>query len=249
MNEYSIPEGTKAMIFAAGLGTRLKPFTDQHPKALFPIHGKPLLQRNIEHLKSHGIKDIIINIHHFADQIIDFIRIHDQFGINISFSHEEEEPLETGGGLKKASWFFADSNLPFVVINADILSNIDLHKMHAFHVMKNGIATLAATNRNSSRCLLQDDQHHLIGWKNMQTGEERISRSNCSYKPVAFSGIHIIKPEFISHLSQEEKFSIIDSYLDTAKNEDIFIYQHDGDIVVDVGKPDSIEVAERLFPL
>lgn len=263
MIPQSLPKGIKAMIFAAGLGTRLKPFTDLHPKALFPIHGKTLLQRNIEHLKSFGIEDIIINVHHFAEQIFDFIHTNNQFGININFSHEIEEALETGGGLKKASWFFTDTNMPFVVINADILSTIDLYKMYTFHTKQHGIATLAATSRNSSRVLIHDSEYRLVGWKNLKTGEERIARADnsspsteVSYpnpensrQEVAFSGIHIINPDFIKSLQEEGKFSIIDSYLEAAKSKDIFIYRHDGDLVVDVGKPESVAIAEKMFPV
>jgi NDP-sugar pyrophosphorylase family protein len=129
----TLPEGTKAMIFAAGLGTRLKPFTDQHPKALALVNHKPLLQRNIEYLRAAGIRDIVVNVHHFADQIISFLAQQENFGCNISISHEVEQPLETGGGLKKASGFFEGSSLPFIVMNADILTNMDLAKMYQFH--------------------------------------------------------------------------------------------------------------------
>ncbi len=132
----TIPKGTKAMIFAAGLGTRLKPFTDKHPKALAPVNGKPLLQRNIEYFAAAGIRDIIINVHHFADQVINFLHVNNNFGCNIVISHEIEEPLETGGGLKKAAWFFEASDLPFFVMNADILTNLDLEQFYAYHLQK-----------------------------------------------------------------------------------------------------------------
>lgn len=247
MNTQQLPKDTKAMIFAAGLGTRLKPYTDTHPKALFPVHGKPLLQWNIELLKSYGIRDIIINVHHFAEQIFDFIKLKDEFGINICFSHETDEPLETGGGLKKASWFFKDQNQPFFVINADILSNIDLFKMYCFHIEYHPAATLAVTSRDSSRVLLHNAENKLIGWKNIKSGEERISRRTDQPKQVAFSGIQIIHPVFFNYLSEEKKFSIIDSYLKTAKTETILMYHHDGDIIVDVGKPETVALAEKLF--
>lgn len=247
MNLQQIPIGTKAMIFAAGLGTRLKPYTDLHPKALLPIHGKPILQWNIEFLKSFGIKDIIINVHHFAEQIIDFIKFQEEFGIHISISHEIAEPLETGGGLKKAAWFFKETDQPFFVLNADILSNIDLHKMYGYHMEHHPIATLAVTSRNSSRVLLHDNENRLVGWKNIKSGEERISRKTDQPKEVAFSGIQIIHPAFLDYVQSEGKFSIIDSYLEVAKSDAILLFHHDGDIIVDVGKPESVAFAEKLF--
>lgn len=235
------------MIFAAGLGTRLKPFTDKHPKALAPVNGKPLLQRNIEYLKGFGIKDIIVNVHHFADQIIDFIENNGQFGIRISVSHEVEEPLETGGGLKKAAWFFEDSKHPFIVCNADILTDLDLRKMYAYHQQKKGLATLAITQRKTSRNFLFNDDHLLVGWENNKTGEQRISRNSIVTYPGAFTTIHVIEPRMIPLIPQSGKFSIIDTYLELAKTNDIYVYDHTGDLVVDVGKPESIRKAEELF--
>jgi N-acetyl-alpha-D-muramate 1-phosphate uridylyltransferase len=242
-----VPHGTKAMIFAAGLGTRLKPFTDKHPKALAPVNGKPLLQRNIEYLKQFGIKDIIVNVHHFADQIITFIEQNKQFGINISISHEVEEPLETGGGLKKAGWFFEDSKHPFVVCNADILTDLDLPKMYAYHQKKKGLATLAVTHRKTSRNFLFNDDNLLVGWENNKTGEHRISRASIVTYPGAFTTVHVIEPRMIPLIPQTGKFSIIDTYLELAKTNDIYVYDHTGDVVVDVGKPEQIQKAELYF--
>ena len=242
-----VPHGTKAMIFAAGLGTRLKPFTDKHPKALAPVNGKPLLQRNIEYLKQFGIKDIIVNVHHFADQIISFIEQNKQFGINISISHEVEEPLETGGGLKKAGWFFEDSKHPFVVCNADILTDLDLPKMYAYHQKKKGLATLAVTHRKTSRNFLFNDDNLLVGWENNKTGEQRISRASIVTYPGAFTTVHVIEPRMIPLIPQTGKFSIIDTYLELAKTNDIYVYDHTGDVVVDVGKPEQIQKAELYF--
>ncbi|HSF44427.1 MAG TPA: nucleotidyltransferase family protein [Chitinophagaceae bacterium] len=243
----NLPEGTKAMIFAAGLGTRLKPFTDQHPKALALVNQKPLLQRNIEYLAGFGIKDIVVNVHHFAEQVISFLAANNNFGLNIVISHEITEPLETGGGLKKAEWFFSESNLPFVVMNADILTDLDLGKMYRFHNDKKGIATLAVTNRTSSRNLLFDENHLLVGWENINSGEQKISRPGGIHFKGAFSGVHIIDPALLAMISREGKFSIIDTYLELAETENIFVFNHTGDEVVDVGKPESIIKAEKIF--
>ena len=242
-----LPAGTKAMIFAAGLGTRMKPFTEKHPKALAPVNGKALLQRNIEYLKSYGIRDIIVNVHHFADQIIRFLEKNRNFGLNITVSHEDVEPLETGGGLKKASWFFADCKSPFIVMNADILTDMDLDKMYTFHKKHKGLVTLAVTQRKTSRNFLFDEKQLLIGWQNNKTGEQRMARTSLITYPGAFTCVHIIEPEMPSLITQEGKFSIIDTYLELAKTNDIYLYDHTGDVVVDVGKPESIQRAEEFF--
>lgn len=242
-----IPPGTKAMIFAAGLGTRLKPFTNEHPKAIAPVNGKSLLQRNIEYFTSFGIREIIINIHHFPEQIIDLLHINNNFGCDIVISHEIEEPLETGGGLKKAGWYFEGSDLPFFVMNVDILTNLDLEELYGDHLKKNGLATLAVTNRKSSRSFLFDQDNLLCGWENNQTGEKKISRRNSPLHPLAFTCVHVINPAMLKMIQQEGKFSIIDTYLDLAKTHSIYGFDHSNDIVVDVGKPESITIAEKFF--
>jgi len=243
----SIPAGTRAMIFAAGLGTRLRPFTDHHPKALAPVRGKTLLQRNIEYLKSFGIRDIIVNVHHFADQIIGFLEANEGFGIHIGISHETEQPLETGGGLRKASWFFEEQSLPFVVMNADILTNMDLQGMYNYHKAHKGLATLAVTARSSSRGFLYNDAGLLTGWQNFLTGEQRIARQNGITSHGAFTCVHIIEPRMLGMMPPQGKYSIIDTYLDLARTHDIYLYDHTGDVVVDVGKPESIIEAEKYF--
>lgn len=237
---------TRAMIFAAGLGTRLKPWTDHHPKALAVVNGKPLLQRNIEYLKQLGITELIINVHHFADQVINFLKKNDQFGIQIEVSHEEEEPLETGGGLQKAAWFLQQAN-PFLVMNADILTDLDIKAMLSFHQKHNPLATLAVTNRSSSRAFLFDDKARLSGWQNSKTGEERIAVKAATYIPKAFSGIHLINPQLFSLLTESGKFSIVDVYLRLASAYPIMGYDHSGTKLIDVGKPESIAKAEELF--
>lgn len=243
-----LPPGTRAMIFAAGLGTRLKPFTDHHPKALAVVNGKPLLQRNIEYLQSFGIKDIIVNVHHFADQIEEFIRVNDGFGCRIELSHEAGEPLETGGGLLKAAPFFLDQSLPFVVINADILTNLDLMALYDAHTNAKPLATLAVTHRESSRNLLFNEAMRLVGWRNRKTGEEKMARPMVvEPTAMAFSAIHLIEPELLRLVRQTGKFSIIDTYLDLAKDHEILGFAHDGDLVIDVGRPESVSEAERFF--
>ena len=240
--------GMKAMLFAAGLGTRLKPFTDKHPKALAPVNGKPLLQRNIEYLASFGIHSFLINTHHFADQIADFLTANDDFGMQIVQSHEALQPLETGGGLMHAAWFFEQEEKPFVVMNADMLTNMDIGRMYAFHEKEKPMATLAVSSRQSSRHLLFDDTMTLCGWENSQTGEKRISRPlSTSLLPYAFSGIHIIEPSLLGHVTQRGKFSIIDMYLELAPYHALKGYRHEQDLIIDVGRPASITEAEKYF--
>jgi MurNAc alpha-1-phosphate uridylyltransferase len=236
----------KAMIFAAGLGTRFKPWTDQHPKALAVINGKSLLQRNVEYLQRYGITEIIVNVHHFAKQVIDAIQSNKGWGSNIIISHEEDELLETGGGLKKASWYL-DTN-PFVVINADVLTDMDLAKMLEYHHLHKSLATLAVTDRKTSRYFLFDDHNELCGWKNTKTGEEKITQKNIPLIQKAFSGIHIIDPRIFSLMTHDGKFSIVDTYLDLSKKESIKSFDHSGSKFVDVGKTEAVEVAEKLFP-
>jgi N-acetyl-alpha-D-muramate 1-phosphate uridylyltransferase len=235
----------KAMIFAAGLGTRFKPWTDHHPKALALVNSKSLLQRNIQYLQQYGIRDIIVNVHHFADQVTEAIASNKGWGSHISISDERAELLETGGGLKKASWFF-DAH-PFLVINADILTDLDLDKMITAHQQKKPLATLAVTNRASPRRFLFDEEDRLYGWENTKTGEKKIVSQEQVLLPKAFSGIHIIDPRIFSLIKQEGKFSIVDIYLDLSKTETILGFDHSGSKLVDVGRPESVAQAEKLF--
>jgi len=200
------------MILAAGLGTRLRPLTESMPKALVEVEGKPLLQHALEHVKRYGIRDVIVNVHHFPSQIRDFLRANDNFGIKISISDESDELLETGGGLKKASWFFNDDN-PFVVRNVDILSNLDLHAMARNHSLEKPLATLAIRNRNTSRYFLFNDTKRLCGWENIKTGEKRVSLECEELTPYAFSGIQILQPEIFSFITETGRFSLTDLYI------------------------------------
>ncbi|MFI5195067.1 MAG: NDP-sugar synthase [Chitinophagales bacterium] len=235
----------KAMILAAGLGTRFKPWTDQHPKALALINGKSLLERNILYLHRHGITEVLVNVHHFADQIIDAVETNDGWGSRITISDESDEVLETGGGLKKAAWFFTEA--PFVVMNADILTDLDLKTMISFHRQHSPLATLAVTDRVSSRYFLFNEKDRLCGWRNVKTGAARISFSAPVMREKAFSGIHILSPEIFPLMQQQGKFSIVDVYLELASSRQIIGFDHTGSKLVDVGKPEAVAMAEALF--
>jgi MurNAc alpha-1-phosphate uridylyltransferase len=236
----------KAMIFAAGLGSRLKPWTDHHPKALAVVNGKSLLQRNIAYLQKHRIDEVIVNVHHFADQIIDAIEKNKGWGSTVTISDESDAVLETGGGLKKAAWYFETEN-DFVVMNADILTDMNLSAMILQHQQQKSLATLAVSDRDTSRYFLFDEQQILCGWRNVKTGEEKISRNNTALMQKAFSGIHVINVELVKLIKQEGKFSMVDVYLDLAKTHIISSYDHTGAMLIDVGKPESIAKAEVIF--
>ena len=245
----------RAMILAAGLGTRLKPFTDHHPKALAMVNGKSLLQRNIEYLQSYGITEVIVNVHHFADQIINVIKDNNGWGSDVTISDESDEVLETGGGLLRAADYFNNEER-WLVMNADILTDLDLNKMIAADE-KNAevsegeiVATLAVTNRTTSRNLIFNAAGTLCGWKNNTTGEEKWSnplKDKSTAVPKAFSGIHIIHAPFFEALELRGKFSLIDAYLQIAKHYPVYYYDHSDGILLDVGKPESIEKAASLF--
>jgi MurNAc alpha-1-phosphate uridylyltransferase len=235
----------KAMILAAGLGTRFKPWTDKHPKALALINGKSLLERNIVYLQSFGIREVLINIHHFADQIREAITLHKGWGSHITISDETGQVLETGGGLKKAASYFDYGS--FVLMNADILTDLDLEAMAFYHEEKNPLATLAVTDRPSSRYFLFDKTLRLSGWRNSKTGEEKISMPGHALLEKAFSGIHLISPAIFPLMHQQGKFSIVDVYLELAANHAILGYDHSGSRLVDVGRIESVMVAEKLF--
>jgi NDP-sugar pyrophosphorylase family protein len=236
----------KAMIFAAGLGTRLKPFTDSNPKALAVVNGKTLLERNIRFLQGAGITNVVVNVHHFAHKIIDLLQDNNGFGSNITISDETTELLETGGGLMKAAPYFAGET-EFVVMNADVLTNLHLSDMIAAHQSSNAIATLAVMNRASSRQLLLDDTMTLCGWQNNATGEQKLPRQAPLLTPMAFSGIQIVTASLLADVPFTGKFSMIDVYLYHAAKNSIKGYNHTGDVFIDVGKPESIEKAANYF--
>jgi N-acetyl-alpha-D-muramate 1-phosphate uridylyltransferase len=261
MNEHSAPEApriTRAMILAAGLGTRFKPWTDQHPKALAPVNGKSLLQRNIEFLRRYGIEEVVVNVHHFADQIIEALGVKNGWGCRYRISDETAEVLETGGGLKKARPFLEGS--PFVLMNVDILTDMDLSAMIADHFRKRPLATLAVTDRVTSRYFLFDDRGQLCGWRNSTTGQERMARparaaagqpgmpGGTPLIQKAFSGIHVIDPAIFPLMTRDGKFSMVDLYPDLAADHPIRAHDHSRSRLIDVGKPESAEQAARLFP-
>ena len=238
----------KAMIFAAGLGTRLKPFTDHMPKALVPVGGTPMLEHVILKLKSAGVNEIVINVHHFAQQIIDFLKTKENFGIKIWISDETEELLDTGGGIKKAAPHFDE---PFMVHNADILSNVDLKVMYDYHVTSGNDATVLVSPRKTIRYLLFDKENQLQGWVNkdtLQTKPEGFVYQPEVQKEYAFGGIHIISPSLFEYMEGwTGKFSIIDFYLQTCHKAKIGGYVKDGLQLIDIGKLDTLAKAEDFI--
>ncbi len=237
---------TKAMVFAAGLGTRLKPFTDIHPKALFKVNGSTLLERNIAYLKRYGINDIVINVHHFAEQIIDYVALHNSWGIKITFSDESDFLLDTGGGLFKARPLLEDAE-NMVLYNADILTDLPLDKMMDFHLLHQPMATLSVSDRKSSRYFLFDSENRLSGWENIVSGEQKIKIHNIPLQQKAFSGIHIIHRSLFNTRDAIEKLSITDWYLELCKDQTILGYNDSTSTFIDVGKPASLGEAEKLL--
>lgn len=236
----------KAIIFAAGLGTRLRPLTDLCPKALVVLNGKPLLWHSIQFLKKSGINEVVVNVHHFADQIIDYLD-KENFGITIHISAESEELLDTGGGLLKARNFL-DGSKPFVACNVDVISSIDLNNAIVYHNQHNPLATLVVRKRETSRYFMFDKEMSLSGWKNMETGENRISNTAFEHSiPFAFSGIQIIAPEIFNHITEHGKFSITPLYLRLAEKHKIIGYCDSSDFWLDLGKPGQISIAEEFL--
>lgn len=237
-----------AMIFAAGLGTRLKPLTNDRPKALVEVEGKPLLQHNIERLIEAGAKHIVINIHHFGQQIVDFISAHDNFGVDIKISDERELLLDTGGGIRKALHLFHE-NQPILVQNVDIISDIDLRTLYEVHLKNNSSkrgATLATNIRDTSRYLMFDDNDCLCGWTNIKTGEVKGQMG----EKRAFAGIHVVDPNLfpllLSH-PEAEAFSIIQHYLDTCRSLNLYSQDVTNNHWVDCGKPSSLCCAAEII--
>ncbi|MHA6696831.1 nucleotidyltransferase family protein [Chryseobacterium sp. A321] len=235
----------KALLFAAGKGTRLKPFTDSHPKALAKVNGKTLLERNLLYLQSYGIKDVVINLHHFGDQIRTYLNDHKNFGANIEFSDESLALLETGGGLLFAKEMLQNEK-DFLIMNADILTDLNLSSLINHHRNTEALVTLAVSNRNSSRKLLFNGQMELKGWRNTTTGEEKLSGENTGLTPLAFSGIHCLDSKFLEKMKRTGKFSIMDEYLDQMQEGIIQGFEHKAKLV-DVGRPESVIEAEKHF--
>ena len=237
----------QAMIFSAGLGTRLKDETADKPKALVDVGGKPLLQRTIEKLSVEGATRIVVNVHHFAPQIIDFINSKN-WGIPVLISDESDKLLETGGGLKFASHLFSPDE-PILIYNVDILSNLNLQDVFAQHTKSNAVATLVVRQRETQRYFKFDAEHNLVGWINKKTGETKISQSENFEEAteMAFSGIHIVEPQVFDYMPNQDRFSIVQVYLELAKTRNIKGYFDTSELWMDVGKPAQLEEARRLF--
>ncbi len=248
----------QAMIFAAGLGTRLKPLTDRIPKALVSVGGEPLLKRVIFQLKDAGFTRIVVNVHHFSNQIIDYLRDNDNFGMDIRISDESDKLLETGGGIRKA-WHLFDQQEPVLIHNVDILSNVDLNKFYRLEtkdlLSKDSDAPLAArllvSERKTKRYLLFDDTMRLVGWTNIETGEVKSPYPNLNpkeYKMYAFSGIHMVAPSIFPLMEQEpDKFPIMDFYLKHCDKVRIEGYVKNNLKLMDVGKQETLKEAEKFL--
>ncbi|MBX9450132.1 MAG: NTP transferase domain-containing protein [Taibaiella sp.] len=243
----------KAFLLAAGLGTRLRPFTDHHPKALAQVNGKTLLEWNIRTLQKFGIQEFVINVHHFGDQIKDFLMQNEGFGSRYHISEESEELLETGGALLHAREFLSNAD-HILMMNVDILSNIDLKQFIQFHLIHNRTGTLAVQDRASSRKLLfglnEQEEYELKAWINTRDGQIKppsVPALDPEWRAFSFSGIQLLKGSVLDHITHTGKFSIIDAYLDIIDRKKIIAYDHTGDIMIDVGKPESLEEAQKVF--
>lgn len=235
----------KAMILAAGLGTRLKPLTDHTPKALVPVGGVPLLERLINRLSHYGYHDFIINVHHFGEQIMDYVSSRDSFGQRIVFSDERDQLLDTGGGLWKAAGFFDDPS-PFLVHNVDIVSDLDLNALLQAHREQKALATLAVRRRSTSRYFLFDRNHLLKGWINHKTGETKPAGTDLSgLEEIAFSGVQIVNPEIFRHNAPTGAFSLTDLYLDLCASQRLYGFEHNSGFWSDVGKPAELAATEE----
>lgn len=239
----------KAMILAAGLGTRLRPLTDDRPKALVEVAGRTLLEITLSRLRTFGVRQVIINVHHFADMVVDYLKRNDDFGMRIEISREENL-LDTGGGLKKAAHFFLDNSSrldePFILHNVDVISTIDLGCMAEFHAEHQALATLAVQERETSRYLLFDEQLRLCGRRAGREQNAELIRSSPQLKALAFSGVHIISPRLLSMMREEGAFSIITSYLRLAsQGENILAFRADSYYWRDLGRPENVVQVER----
>jgi len=237
----------KAMILAAGLGTRLRPLTDDRPKALVEVAGRTLLEITLRWLREFGVREVIVNVHHFADMVVEYLKKNDDFGMRIEISREEVL-LDTGGGLKKAAWFFrqdsTDSDEPFVLHNVDVLSTIDLDRMVKFHRQHQALATLAVQERETSRYLLFDERNQLCGRRAGHNGAPEIVRPSKKTQALAFSGVHVISPRLLAKMDEDGAFSIITSYLRLAGGgENILAFRADEYYWRDLGRPENVAQA------
>ena len=236
----------KAMVLAAGLGTRLKPLTNDRPKALVEVAGRTLLEITLTRLRTFGIHEVIVNVHHFGDMIENYLKTNNNFGLQIEISREDELLLDTGGGLKKAARFFQQGlpEEPFILHNVDVISNIDFGEMLKFHEAEKALATLAVQDRESTRYLLFDESLELCGRQSGRNGKQELVRPSKKLLPLAFSGIHVISPRFLTKMSEDGVFSIIDTYLRAAQQgEKILGFRADRFYWRDLGRPESVAQA------
>ena len=238
----------KAMILAAGLGTRLRPLTDDRPKALVEVSGHTLLEITLRRLRDCGIHQVIVNVHHFADMIVDYLKENGNFGMQVAISREEVL-LDTGGGLKKAAWFFSDNGddgEPFLLHNVDVLSTIDLGRMVEFHCEHQALATLAVQERETLRYLLFDEQNQLCGRQAGRGEPPEMVRPSRMTRALAFTGVHVISPRFLPLMTEQGVFSILTPYLRLAgQREKIIAFRTDSYYWRDLGKPDNLAQAEQ----
>jgi choline kinase len=238
----------RAMILAAGLGKRLRPLTDDRPKALVEVNGQTLLEIALSRLRQFCIREVIVNVHHFDDMVVEYLKKNNNFGMRIEVSREDVL-LDTGGGLKKAAWFFLEegrADEPFLLHNVDVLSTIDFRRMAEFHKQNQALATLAVQDRQTSRYLLFDEQHQLCGRRTGGVQEQEIVRMSKEIQALAFSGVHIISPRILPMIAQNGAFSIIDSYLRLAgQGEKIQAFRADEFYWRDLGKPENVEQAAQ----
>ncbi len=241
----------KAMILAAGLGTRLRPLTDKRPKALVEIAGRTMVEITLSRLRAFGIREVIINVHHFADMVVEYLKTNDNFGMRVEISREGVL-LDTGGGLKKAAWFFLEDSKrveePFILHNVDVISTIDLRRMLQFHAENQALATLAVQDRETTRYLLFDEELRLCGRRTGSDQKSEIVRPSRQVQALAFSGIHVISPRLLPMMSEEGAFSIIDTYLRIAgQGEKIAAFRADEYYWRDLGRPENVtQAAEDL---
>ena len=236
----------KAFILAAGLGTRLYPYTVDKPKALVEVGGITLLERAIRKVNELEVSEIIVNIHHFGDKIIDFLKEKHNFHLPVTISDERDQLLDTGGAILKAHPLLGD-NEQFILYNVDILSSIDLATFSTYHAAKGGIATIAVRKRVTNRYFIFGPGMQLAGWRNVKTGEEKIIRQCYQLQDFAFSGIHIIQPEIFPLITENGKFSMVQLYLRLAKDETIYGYHDTSELWMDLGKPEQLAVAEKII--
>jgi len=240
----------KAMVLAAGLGTRLRPLTNDRPKALVEIAGRTLLEITLARLRSFAVHEVIINVHHCADMIVEYLKSRQNFGMRIEISREEVL-LDTGGGLKQAAWFFLESNSldePFLLHNVDVISTVDLKQMVQAHHQTQALATLAVQERASSRYLLFDQQLQLCGRRAGRDQDPELVRPSAQMQPLAFSGIHVISSRLLTMIKEDGIFPIVPVYLRLAgQGEKILAFRADQYYWRDLGRVDSVRQAAQDF--